>query len=143
MRRVGASRLLVMLSVAAALAASLYWALLPSVHEEVTGEGPGPGSFHAERDLTLIQSEGAHIIWILIIPVILTLVPLALGARKRAIGICGGVLLAFVVLGSFSIGGFYLPAALLLLAAASMTPRDGTTGDAPHPAPNLSEDPIT
>jgi hypothetical protein len=144
MRRIGASRALVMSSTAAALAASLYWALLPSVHEEVTGGGPGPGSFHVERNLTLIESDGAHVIWALIIPVILTLIPLALGARKAASGLCCGALFVFVVLGSFSIGWLYLPAAALLLLAVSVTPRNpATTPDGQFPAPNLSEDPLT
>jgi hypothetical protein len=77
-RRVVASRAWLGVSAISALAASLYWALIPTVHEEdvygvasgVYEAARGVGSFHSARDLTVVQSQGAGVLVILAVPVV-------------------------------------------------------------------------
>jgi hypothetical protein len=70
---------------------------------------------------------------IVLIPIIVAVFPL-LAARTRiarfAAGLSGSVLLAFSIIGSFSIGMFYIPAAVAILAAAVLPIR---IADPPSP----------
>jgi hypothetical protein len=75
---------------------------------------------------TLIQVNGWWVLSLLAIPVLLAAaVALPIlrttgiwGVRRAVVWIGAVILLIFVVLAGFSIGFFYLPAALLLIAAA-------------------------
>jgi hypothetical protein len=58
--------------------------------------------------------------FVLVIPIILALLPLAVRKHQRASFIVAGALsLAFCVVGAMSVGMFYLPSALLLLLAGA------------------------
>lgn len=75
---------------------------------------------------TLIQVNGWWVLFLLAIPVLLTLAaalpiirnPNLWGVRRAVVWIGATILLIFVVLAGFSIGFFYLPAALAVIAAA-------------------------
>ena len=74
---------------------------------------------------TLIDENGPWVALVLCVPVVLVALGLwgAIRGRKTLAWVSAGVLLAFCVLGGFSIGLFYLPAGLLLLLAAGLTAR--------------------
>jgi hypothetical protein len=75
---------------------------------------------------TLIEVNGYQVLYLLLIPILLTLGaalpiirnPDLWGVRWAVVWIGASMLLVFVVLASFTIGIFYLPAALLIIAAA-------------------------
>jgi hypothetical protein len=78
---------------------------------------------------TGLEVNGPQILFVLIIPIILALLPLASRQHRRASFIVAGALtLAFCVVGAMSVGMFYLPSALLLLLAGA------TMKSAPHAA---------
>jgi len=65
---------------------------------------------------TMLQVDGPHALIAVLFPVLTTLTALLL--RKQAARIIATILLAgFVVISGFTIGLFYLPAAILLLLA--------------------------
>lgn len=71
---------------------------------------------------TGLQANGSRIAFMLAIPVVLALLPLAFRKHLRtALLVAGALTLAFCVVGAMSVGMFYLPTALLLvLAGATM-----------------------
>jgi len=71
---------------------------------------------------TGLHANGPQIAFVLAIPILLALLPLAFRKHQRAAFLGAGALtLAFCVLGAMSVGMFFLPTALLLvLAGASM-----------------------
>ena len=66
---------------------------------------------------SLLEHEGASVLIVLAVPVLVSAMPLALSRRGVAIG-AAVVLTALAVLGGFSIGLFYFPAVLLAWLAA-------------------------
>ena len=69
-----------------------------------------------------LEVNGPHIAFVLVIPIILALLPLAVRKHQRLSFIVAGVLLlAFCIVGAMSVGMFYLPSALLLLLAGATT----------------------
>lgn len=95
-------------------------ALLPAVALSVI---PVYASSTGQRS-TLVDVNGLAILLVLLVPVLLASSPLlARGGKYQAIwtASCGTLLAAFCVLGGFSVGSYYLPAAALLLAAAAVT----------------------
>ena len=71
---------------------------------------------------TALQVNGPHIVFVLSIPILLALSPLAFRKHRRAALLAAGALtLCFCILGALSVGIFYLPAALLLLIAGAIT----------------------
>ena len=78
---------------------------------------------------TGLQANGPQIAFVLAIPVVLALLPLAFRKHLRAAFLAAGALtLAFCVVGAMSVGIFYLPTALLLvLAGATMKSLPQTT----------------
>jgi hypothetical protein len=89
--------------------------------------GPPPEQQEVVRvSASLIEGTGWWVLRLLLVPVALTAVALAVALRanprslasKLVVGACAGLLLGFCVMGAFSIGLFYLPAALALAAAA-------------------------
>jgi hypothetical protein len=112
-----------------ALLAAVAAVFLPLQHTVVSQSGPGPLQT-LELEIayrSLLQTEGASILLAAGLPVLVALLPLAFAASRysRRAEICSAVLLsAFVVVGGFSIGLFYLPAALaaILIARRSSTP---------------------
>ena len=79
---------------------------------------------------TLIAENGAWVILLLCVPVALAVLGLVGAARRRRalVWVPAAVLLVFVLLGGFSIGLLYLPAALALLVAAGLTEARGERG---------------
>ena len=94
-----------------------------SVTPVLPGEAPGEAT---RFTATLIQANGSRVILLLAVPVVLTALALTsvlltgAGQARRKVFLWASaiLLLGFCVLGSFSIGLFYLPAALALLASA-------------------------
>jgi hypothetical protein len=112
-----------------ALLAAVAAAFLPLQHTVISQSGPGPLQT-LELEIayrSLLQTEGASILLAAGLPVLVALLPLAFAASRyaRRAEICSAVLLSgFVVVAGFSIGLFYLPAALaaILIARRSSTP---------------------
>jgi hypothetical protein len=68
---------------------------------------------------SLLETEGAGVVGILLVPVVVALAGAAgrgVAARQRRI-VCGSVLSVACVVGAMSIGVFFVPAAVALLAA--------------------------
>ena len=72
---------------------------------------------------TIVAENGLWVVVPLCIPPVLAaLGMIAVARRRRAlVWVLGGVLLGFAVLSGFSIGLFYLPAAIALLLSARLT----------------------
>jgi len=86
----------------------------------VTASGGQVASPQFEGHATGLEVNGPHVAFVLVIPIILALLPLAVRKHQRASFIVAGVLsLAFCVVGAMSVGMFYLPSALLLLLAGA------------------------
>ena len=88
----------------------------------VTASGGQVASPQFERHATGLEVNGPRVAFVLIIPIILALLPLAVRKHQRGSFIIAGALsLAFCVVGAMSAGMFYLPSALLLLLAGATT----------------------
>nr|WP_172684766.1 hypothetical protein [Arthrobacter rhombi] len=99
--------------------------LIPLVTSETYVEGPGiPDSPPVTEHLTLLEETGPAIFVPLLIPVLLTGIPLLIrGKPWKGVSIAATVLLAiFTVIGSASIGWFYLPALLASAGALLVRP---------------------
>jgi len=111
------------LAVVAAVAA----VFLPLQQSVVSQSGPGPSqTLELEYDRSLLQTEGASVLIAAGLPVLVALMPLVFGAGRhgRRTEIVSAVLLGvFVVAAGFSIGLFYLPAALAATVVARRTPN--------------------
>ena len=111
---------------ALALIPSLLLLVVPvysGLSERATASG-GTGTVSEIRG-TLIQSEGIWVLVVLLLPIALTAAGLAARAapqRRTVIRIGAALLTVFVVLGSFTVGLLYLPAAVALWIAAFVTP---------------------
>ena len=114
-----AERPLIMLAALAALVPAVALALIP-VYASSTGDRS-----------TLIDVNGAGVLLVLLLPVLLAASPLLArggAGQARVAASCGTCLAVLCVLGGFSVGSYYLPAAALLLAAAAVGLRSGRTG---------------
>lgn len=117
------------LAVALALTASVWLAVWPGAYQGVSATEVGPGATPGEPrrfSASLIDVNGPGVLWVLALPVGLSTLGL-LAATRRATSLFASrlglwattvLLWAFCALGAFSIGVFYLPPALALLAAA-------------------------
>jgi len=99
-------------------------ALLPAVALAVI---PFYASSTGERS-TLVDVNGAGVLLVLLLPVLLAASPLLVRGPGQVLlaASCGTLLAVFCVLGGFSVGSYYLPAATLLLAAAAVGLRART-----------------
>ena len=94
-----------------------------SVSATTAGEPAGEATRHTH---TLVEANGLWVLWLLLIPVVMSgLVLLAIALtvqgqtrRKALLWTPALALLVFCVVGIFSIGLFYLPALVALLVAA-------------------------
>jgi hypothetical protein len=120
-----------MAAVILAAAAGLFLALYP-VYQGVSESVSPTGAVTSSSDgTTLIDENGAWVIPLLCVPLVLAVLGLwgATGGRRALVWVPAAVLLGFVVVGGFSIGLFYGPAALALLVAAGLTvTRGGRAG---------------
>jgi 4-amino-4-deoxy-L-arabinose transferase-like glycosyltransferase len=107
-------------------------AVAPLVTTESMGATSGSGTVVRVTETTsstvthdsLVESEGAGVLVVLLVPVAVALVgAIARGRAARHVRIgTGCVLLVLCVLGAMSIGVFYLPAPILLLVAGVKSP---------------------
>lgn len=110
-----------------ALVAAAAAVFLPLQQTVVSQSGPGPLQTleleYASR--SLLQTEGPSVLVAAGLPVLVALAPLAFAAGRQAqrAAVASAVLLAvFVVIAGFSIGLFYLPAAVAAIVVAQRTP---------------------
>lgn len=132
--RARAGRILAWISLALTVGAGVALLFIASGERCVTRGGAGIGAGEAGTvcsSTTLLESEGSSVIGILLIPVAIATVPVV-AARHRSAGalraISAILLMAFALLGMFSIGLFYIPAMLGMVAAASFGAGDSTSG---------------
>ena len=110
-------------AVALAVAAGLGLAFYPVYQGESETVSSSGVVTSSSDSATLIDENGPWVAFLLCVPVVLAALGLwvALRGQRTLAWIFAGVLLGFCVLGGFSIGLFYLPAALSLLLAAGLT----------------------
>jgi hypothetical protein len=107
--------------------AGLFLAFYPA-YQGVSETASSSGAVTSSSDsATLIDENGAWVIFLMCIPVALAALGLvgAVRGRRVLVSVLAAVLLGFVVVGGFSIGLFYAPAALALLVAAGLTQAQG------------------
>lgn len=127
---------LLLLPFALSLLAALVLLVIPTGRQEsVSISSTGEITRHS-RSTTLVQSDGWSVLVPLAVPAAFAGVPLALRRtrwRRGALVAASVLLLAFVVAGLFSIGVFYLPAAVAMVTAAILDGRRPTAprGSAP------------
>ncbi len=96
----------------AVAASAAVWILPLGQVSETRTFGNGPTVTRQYRTNVFQHRNGAVVVLVSFIPILLTLAPLA----KRRLRVPAGILLlAFSLLGGGSIGLFYLPSAILLL----------------------------
>jgi hypothetical protein len=93
-------------SLVLAVAAAIAWLILPTY-----SAGFGAPS------KTLVEVNGQWVIGPVMFPVVIALVPVIFPARAMRL-VAAALMGGFTVVGSFTIGLFYLPASLLMLMAA-------------------------
>lgn len=104
---------------------------------------PGDGRESVRSSTTLIQANGFWVLGLLAIPIVLTglvLISAIMRQPERAAAarypwrlmgwVAALLLLGLSIVGSASVGLFYLPIALLTLAAAALRPRSKVEGGA-------------
>ena len=104
-------RPLIVLAVVAALVPALALSVI-RVYSSSTGIGR-----------RLVDVNGVAVLLVLLLPALLAVSPLLARARANQVLLaagCGTLLAVFCVLGGFSVGSYYLPAAMLLLAASAV-----------------------
>jgi hypothetical protein len=122
-RRSKAPQILCLIAALWATAVALFFLFGPvygtSTSEySVTVSGGQVASPERVGHTTGLQANGPQIAFVLAIPIVLALLPLAFRKHQRASFIGAGALtLAFCVVGAMSVGMFYLPTALLLVLA--------------------------
>lgn len=106
---------------------ALYLLFAPTYETSVSTYGPNSTASRNELRgyATLLDVNGPEILFVLSIPILLALSPLAFRKHRRAalLGV-GALMLCFCILGALSVGTLYLPTALLLLLAGATTPAE-------------------
>lgn len=134
-RRQGAGFALTVASLVLALAAGTALLFLASgqgcvARSVTTGRGEIEATPTTCEPTTLLESQGTEVVWILLIPIAFAAFPLLMSATSKvrlARATSATLLFGFALLGMFSIGLFYVPAALLMVAAASVQPGRRTS----------------
>jgi hypothetical protein len=113
------------LAFSVALLAFVYLTFGDTYSGQVCNVSPGGTSECASESSTLIEENGSRVLIPLAIPVIVTgLIAATLAGMielpRPAVWLIAGGLLGFCLLTGFSIGLFFLPAALLLVIAVAM-----------------------
>jgi hypothetical protein len=109
-----------------AVAAGIWLAVDPSFYQGVSTTTSASGVVTTvSSGASLIAENGAWVIGVLCVPVALAAFGLycAVARRRVLLWAAGLVLLGFVLLSGFTIGLFYVPAAVLVLIAAGLSPR--------------------
>lgn len=98
---------LVAISLGLSAVASAFLLLVP------TGTGVEAGQIVGR---TLLEINGSRVIGLLLVPIFISLVPLLFPGRPALI-IATTLICGFTVVGSFTVGLFYVPAAVAMLVA--------------------------
>ena len=131
------------LALVTAIAASLFLTWWPAFYTNtVTETGDGGARRAFTQSASLIEESGPQIIAVLLVPVALALIALGIVFMRDqwrwARWLLWAVTLvawAFSLLGSFSVGLFYMPMAALLLLAALVLPPARPRVEEPTPTP--------
>lgn len=123
-RYLGAKRILQLIAASLAIAAALAVLFLPS-YIEVTESSGGQESISSQ---TALEFVGPRILLVVAIPVALAALPLfARGRAWRPLSIASALMLTlFAVIGSLSVGWYFLPAMLVAIVAAFIPDRPRT-----------------
>jgi hypothetical protein len=127
-KRGSTARVLTVAALGLTVAATLVLLFVPfgeQVTVEATLPGEPPGRELVERT-TLLQEEGPTVIGLLAVPVAFSALPLIAGRSRlvRPMRMASAVLLTgFTILGLFSVGLLFAPAALTMVAAAALETR--------------------
>ena len=111
-------------AVVLAAAAGLWLALDPDFYRGATSAVTSTGGVTmTETSASLIEENGWWVVGLLCVPVALAVFGLYCAVRRRRVLLwaAGLVVLGFVVISGFTIGMWYLPAALALLVAAGLS----------------------
>ena len=137
MRRVGVTAISAWAAHLLAWGAGL-WLVFRPVYQGVSVSASLPGEPAGEATrytATLLEVNGLWVLWLLLVPILLSGVALLAIAftdagqarRKALLWLAALALLAFCLVGIFSIGLFYLPAMLALLITAVTSSLKGDT----------------
>jgi len=120
-RRIGAKRVVQLIAVVLAVAAGVYMLFAPT-YQTATSDSAGNSS---TGTATILETSGAWAIVLALIPIAIALAPLVVPPRaRRWVTIAAVVLFAgWTIVGVWTIGGFYVPAFLFLLASVFIRPR--------------------
>jgi hypothetical protein len=133
MRRAPRATIFAAVSLALAVAASVWLVVWPCAYQGVSASAPGASAASVHTTCaSVIDVNGSRIFVLVAIPIMLTsiaLVAMRFGVRLVVVPIAI-VYLALCVLALASIGLFYAPSAIALLAAAFTRPR--------RPAPTVA-----
>ena len=125
-RRSKAPQILCLIAALWATAVTLFFLFGPvyetstDVYSVIVSSGQVATSPERVGHATGLQANGPQIAFVLVIPIVLALLPLAFRNHQRASFLGAGALtLAFCVVGAMSVGIFCLPTALLLVLAGA------------------------
>jgi hypothetical protein len=109
---------LVAISLGLSAVASVFLLLVP------TGSGGVEEGQIVHR--TLLEVNGSGVIGLLLVPVLISVIPLLFPGRPALI-VATALICGFTIVGSFSVGLFYVPASAVMLAAALRRPTQDAT----------------
>jgi cytochrome bd-type quinol oxidase subunit 2 len=113
-----------MLALAWTIVLGLVWLFVPAGQSaSVSASTDGTTVIETSRS-TLLETEGASVVVVLAVPVVIAAFAVATAGSTRARRIrftCGGLLLMGCLLGAASIGLPYVPAAAALLVSGALT----------------------
>ena len=122
-------------AIALAGVASVALCVVPTVSTSSSSSVPGGPDVVTESSRSLLAQQGPSLLLVLAVPLLLTLLPVLLGARARVPSAV--VLAVLVVLTGFSVGLWFLPA-LLLAAVAALAPDTARSPAVPQVEPGAA-----
>ena len=126
-----------MASSACAILAALALLFLPlGSSQSATADGAGNIAISAVTHTTLLQTEGPTVLFVLAVPVLLTLIGFLSPMRRAAAVVSASLLGLGVLVAAMSIGVFFVPALVCSIVAIVRSRRFS-------PAPKTSGDTVT
>jgi hypothetical protein len=107
-----------------AIAAGVWLAAYPDFYQGASSSVSSSGVVTTtQTSASLVEENGVWVIGLLCVPVALTALALYFAVRRRRVllWLSGLVLLGFVVVSGFTIGMWYVPAALAVLIASGLS----------------------
>lgn len=104
--------------------------VLPTVTTETCTAGVGGAESCRSRSISLLESEGASILPVVLVPVLLPALALMWRSSRALLISLGVTYLVLAGLAVLSVGVFYLPAAIALLLAGIASRRTTATPQA-------------